>query len=120
MKKILFSVFLIVFLSFAGINSKEANAVLGFAGLPTIVNLTLTSANTEYSVTLPRNVGTITIQSRTSADFKIGVTSGQSGTTYFTIKSGNAYYETTIAMDGTTLYFQSPNAGQVIEIFYFN
>lgn len=87
---------------------------------PTVVNKTLTSSGTEYSVTLPNGAGALTVQSRTAADFKMATTSGASGTTYFTVKSGTAYYETRISSyKDVTLYFQSANAGQVIEIIYW-
>ncbi len=114
MKRILFSILLL--LTFV----PNVHAVQGFAGHPTIVNLTLTSASTEYSTTLPNDVGAITIQSRTAADFKMGTNPTESGTKYFTIKSGTAYYETSIGIQAKTLYFQSDNAGQVIEIIYLN
>lgn len=86
---------------------------------PVIINQTLTSANTEYSVSIPNGAGSITIQSRTAADFKMGITSGQSGTTYFTIKAGTAYYETRVSSYNATLYFQSTTAGQIVEIIYW-
>lgn len=87
---------------------------------PVIVNQTLTSASTEYSVTIPNGAGSVTIQSRTAADFKVGVTSGQSGTTYFTVKAGTAYYEMNVSSyNNVTFYFQSATAGQVIEIIYW-
>lgn len=90
------------------------------ASFPTVVNVTLTSANTEYTYNIPNDISTITVKSRTAADFKMATTSGQSGTTYFTVPSGLAYYETQIAsFNSHQLYFQSANAGQIIEIIYW-
>lgn len=100
------------------IPSPKAQAqVVGTSG--TVVNVTLTSANTEYSYALPMKVSSFTVKSRTSADFKLAFTSGTSGTTYFTIPSGSAYYENIVSNYGTTLYVQSTNAGQIIEIIYW-
>lgn len=118
MKKILASIILTVFL--LAVSIPCVYAVQGFAGHPNVVNVTLTSASTEYSTTLPADVGAITIQSRTNADFQMSFVSGTSGTNYFTVKAGTSYYETTIGIQSKTIYFQSANAGQVVEIVYLN
>jgi hypothetical protein len=88
-------------------------------GKPTVANVTLTLAGTEYTYTIPPRATAITIQSRTAADFKVSGTSGESGTTYFTVKAGTTYYETSVDNYGGKLYLQSANAGQVIEIIYW-
>lgn len=81
-----------------------------------IYNVTLTSANTEYSQTLTGYVSQITVQARTAADVKMAFNSGQSGTTYWTVKSSDAYYEITVGASDLTLYLQSTTAGVVVEI----
>lgn len=86
------------------------------ASRPNTENVTLTLAGTEYSYRIPNNVKSITVQSRTAADFKIAFRSGESSTNYFTVKSGTAWYEIDIDYVNGTLYMQSANAGQVIEI----
>lgn len=86
----------------------------------TVANVTLTSANTEYSYSITNGTGSITIKSRTAADFKMASGSGLSGSTYFTVPSGSAYYETYISSYKNTFYFQSANAGQIVEIVYWN
>ena len=85
----------------------------------TVANVTLTNAGTEYSLAVPTGASAVTIQSRTAADFKLATASGASGTTYLTIKSGTAYYESNVSAYHQTLYFQSANAGQVIEVIYW-
>jgi hypothetical protein len=84
----------------------------------TVQNVTLTAAGTEYSVAMPANTTSFTIKSRTAADFKMAVVSGSSATSYITVKSGEAYYEASFPTQPvvTRLYFQSANAGQVIEV----
>lgn len=81
-----------------------------------VYNLTLTSANTEYSLTLTGRVYQLTVQCRTAFDVKMGVASGTSGSVYFTIKSGDAYYEQIVQINEETLYFQSTQAGVVVEV----
>lgn len=84
-----------------------------------VANITLTSANTEYSFALPQGTGSFTVKSRSSASFQMSYTAGASGTNYFTVPSGSSYYETNVSAYGMSLYFQSANAGQIIEIVYW-
>ena len=81
-----------------------------------IYNLTMTSANTEYSQAFPAGCTKITVQCRDAYDVKICFTSGQSGTTYWTVKSGGGYWEDHISATLTTIYAQCATAGQVLEI----
>ena len=85
---------------------------------PTIYNLTLTTANTEYSQELPKRTVKIQVQSRNDNDMKISFVSGESGSKYFTIKGGQVYFDSEIFRpDGSyTLYVQSDVANEVAEI----
>lgn len=83
-----------------------------------VANVTLTTATTEYSYVLPNGVSEVTIQSRAAQDFKLAVDSGASGTTYFTVKSGAALVLRNFSSFNNTLYMQSANNGQVVEIIY--
>ena len=85
-------------------------------GIPRIYNVTLTNANQEYSQTLTGRVYQVNIQCRTASDVKLALSSGASGTTYFTIKSGMVYYEQIISSSSITVYLQSATAGVVVEI----
>lgn len=90
------------------------------SSMKAIVNtVTMTDADTEYSWAIPNGAGSFTVQCRNGYDIKICFTSGESGTTYFTIKTGSAYYETNVSSYGNTLYFQCAAAGQVLEIVYW-
>lgn len=79
-------------------------------------NLTLTSAGTEYSQALTGGVSQVTVQCRSANAVQMAFSFGQSGTTYWTIKSGDAYYEQIINASDVTLYLQSTTAGVVVEI----
>jgi len=97
------------------VSSVDSVAVVN-AVSPTIYNLTLTNANTEYSQTLPSNTTKYVIQCRSDDDIKMSFTSGESGTKYITIHGGQSYWEDLIKPSSLTLYFQSSTAGVVVEI----
>lgn len=98
-------------------------AVSGYPNKGKVINQTLTSSGVEYAVTLPNGTGGVSLQSRTAADFKLAFTSNESGTNYFTVKSGTVYNSPTLGLSSqagatlnTTIFLQSASAGQVVEI----
>lgn len=97
-----------------------ALAVPGYPTKCTVKNKTLTSGSTEYPYEIPSGIGSLTIQSRTAADFKLSYKSGESGSVYYTVKSGTVYKEGPVAVSSpnTVLYFNTASAGQVVEIIY--
>ena len=104
------------FVSLAAILLSLCGAAPQAGQIRRIYNLTLTDANTEYSQALTGYVSQVTLQCRTAVDVQMAVTSGQSNTTFWTVKSGDAYYEITIGASDVTLYFRSGTAGVVVEI----
>ncbi len=82
-----------------------------------VINKTLTNANTEYSQAIPDETRQLFISERSGgANVKVAMNANGSGTTYFTVKTGS-----TITLDKTylkskTLYMQSTTAGAVVEI----
>jgi hypothetical protein len=88
---------------------------MAFPGKPQVFNLTLTSADTEYSLTLPENTYKVMMQARGSADVKFSYVSGESGSTYFTVKSGQTYWDDNINT-ASTMYVQSGTASTVVEV----
>lgn len=82
---------------------------------PNIYNLTLTNANTEYSRALSSFSRKFMMQCRTLADLRVSFTSGESGTTYFTIPAGSSFNDNGIFSGVLTVYVQSPSAGVVVE-----
>jgi hypothetical protein len=86
---------------------------------PTVDTVSMTSANTEYSYELPQHTQEFWLKLRAIGyDMKVAMVAGESGTTYFTIRSGEIHKEKTKASK-TTLYFQSPEAAMTAEILSF-
>ena len=106
--------------------SSSAWAVTGYANKIRVLNKTLV-AGAEQAVTLPNNVSGLTMQSRTAADFKLGFVTTESGTNYFTVKSGTVFNSPVLGLStpggdattNTTFFIQSGTNGQVIEILYY-
>lgn len=84
-------------------------------GKSNIFNLSMPTANTEYSLVLPVYTTHLTIQARGNASVKICFTAGESGSTYFTIKAGGCYYDQNIRAN-KTLYAQSSADNEVLEV----
>lgn len=82
---------------------------------PIVYNVSMATANTEYSQALPTSTKRFTFQLRAANDCKLAFTAGQSGTNYITIKSGSSYTEEQLDAN-ITLYFQSAVATQMAEI----
>uniref|UniRef100_A0A6M3XX73 Tail protein n=1 Tax=viral metagenome TaxID=1070528 RepID=A0A6M3XX73_9ZZZZ len=91
-------------------------AMVNRAVTPNVYNVTMTSANTEYSQALPANTKKFLIKCRAAYDIKVCFTSGQSGITYVTVPAGMSYWEDLIQPSAITLYFQCATAAQVAEI----
>ena len=92
----------------------------GSAQFPLIVNLTLASANTEYSQEM-LGAKKFTIQCRTNFAVRFAYVAGKVAAptaSYITIKAGSVYWEDDISLD-KTLYFASSEAGVIVEIIYF-
>ena len=88
----------------------------------TVANVAMANANTEYNYALPANTKGFVIKLRAqSALLKLSFTSGQSGTTYVTIPQNDRYnsFDYNVDLDSKTIYFQSPSASQIAEIFVF-
>jgi len=82
-------------------------------------NVTLTSADTEYSQVLPDNTKRFTVQSRSSDDIRFAFVTGKVASPtapYFTLKTGQNYYESNLDLDSKTLYLASSSAGVIVEI----
>ena len=88
-------------------------------GKPTIANVSMTLADTEYSYTLPVGSVKFTFQLRQTiddgGDVQVAFVQGESNTTYMNIISGTSWTENSIK-GGGTLYFRSSQASRVAEI----
>jgi hypothetical protein len=85
----------------------------------TIFNIALGPINTEQSQALPADTKGFLIKSRGSAVLKLSFAVGESGTDYVTIPKNGVYHDefTTASL---TLYFQSPQTGDVVEIIAYS
>jgi hypothetical protein len=93
------------------------STVVEAATVPTLANVAMASAATEYSYILP--IGTLKyfIKLRGSARLQLAFTLGGSSTTYLTISPGCFYSDSGLNLTSTvTIFFQSPSAGQLAEI----
>lgn len=86
-------------------------------GRPTIANVDITLANTEYSYTLPTGTSRFEIKLRSiGVPLKICFVSAGSGTTYKNLPAGQSYREDSIKAGSNILYFQATSGSQVAEI----
>jgi hypothetical protein len=76
---------------------------------PTIYNVNMAIANTEYSLLLPSDAKGFMFKTRNGYDsVKLGLKSGESATNFITIPAGGTLELTEGYISGTTIYFQSP------------
>lgn len=119
MNKILFSIVAVLLII------PLAYATQGFPKHPNVINKTLTLSGIEYSIEFPQGTGDISMQSRTSNDFKVAVTPNLSNTTFYTVKSGTVYKGSPLGVESgeittnTKIYVQGSTASQVVEVLYW-
>jgi len=87
---------------------------------PTILTVTLTDADTEYSVDLPDGTRRFTMQPRSNDDVRFAFESGKVATPtepYATMKAGAPYTEEgDMCLHNFTVYLASSVAGVQVEI----
>jgi len=88
---------------------------------PTVYNVTLTNADTEYSQAMPANCRGFEFQCRTENDVRFAVVTGKVAAPtapYMTLKAGDYYASFPInqAASPSTLYLASSVAGVIVEI----
>lgn len=100
-----------------------SSAAAGLASPPSslltrgkIENVTIALANTEQSHTFPAYTKQFSIQARGSGKILMSYDVGTSGTVYRTIWAGTYSLVSEIGSAATTIYFQSPIAGLVVEL----
>jgi hypothetical protein len=102
--------------TFTSAGGQQSLTISG-ATTPTTVNVSMPLAATEYSYTLPAGCKQFIVKLRQLSSLKVAYVSGQSGTTYLEVPRGCFYAESGLTLStGVTLYFQSPAAGQVLEV----
>lgn len=83
---------------------------------PTIYNLPMTVAGTEYSQALSNATKKILIRSRDVSQIKFAFISGDTSLSWITIQPGAVYFEDNLSLDGAIIYLQSNKPAQVAEI----
>lgn len=94
------------------------STTLGFC---TEVVVTLTNANTEYSVTIPPGKKFYAFQARQNVDIRFSETIGKVATPtdpYLTLKSSFGWSRGDTLSSSKTIYFASGTAGTKVEVFY--
>lgn len=88
---------------------------------PTIYNLAMATAGTEYSQALPANLKKVVIRSRNFGTLKIAfVAAGTTAGPYFSIPAGSSYAIDAIYLFDAVLKVNSDSASDVAEILAFS
>jgi hypothetical protein len=102
--------------------SVVGGGVLEIAGsylTPTLYNVTMTNANTEYSQALPAKTKRFSIKTRDGTAFRTAFVAGKVAAPtapYETVPANWEYYEDLLYVTGLTLYFGCAAAGKIVEI----
>ena len=86
-------------------------------------NVTLTSADTQYSQALPSNTIAIEFQNRSNNDLRFSLVDGKVATPtapYSVLKAGQNYYKENLNLTGETIYFANSNAGDIVELLVWS
>lgn len=89
------------------------------ASTPTLYNVTLATANTEYSQALPANCRRVFFKCRTSKDIRWAWVTGKVATPtapYMTLNANSTYSSDDVNIASGTLYLASPSNNVVVEI----
>lgn len=78
-------------------------------------NVSIAVADTEQSLVLPTDITGYMIKTRGAGVLKLSHVSGESGTNY-TLIPGRANFTDDHRYQNLTIYFQSPTAGEVVEV----
>lgn len=89
-------------------------------GKPTIYNLVLTTAGTEYSQAIPEFSSKLMVKARSAVDIRLAFGSTETSDLYITIPAGQTYWDD-LVRTCTALYFQdATNDGTVVEILVWS
>jgi hypothetical protein len=102
-----------------GVNLSNITTVISSnapATTPTIIDITITLANTEQSYAFPANTKQYLMQYRSGGEIKYAFTAGQSGSSFLTIPVSGFQSSSEINTPSLVVYFQSPTAGTVFEV----
>lgn len=86
---------------------------------PSLVNRTLTNADTEYTIVLPTNCRAFTFRCTIAVDVRFAFAAGVVAaptSAYFTLPANAIYSKDGVMLAAVTLYLASPVAGAVIQL----
>lgn len=87
------------------------------ATTPTIYNVTLALAATEYSRPLSSATKQLTVRNRTgTSNVRMAFSPGGTSTDWVTLKAGAVYSQSELDLTGVTLYLRSDDPAQIIEV----
>lgn len=98
------------------ITRTSASVTVSAAQNTKITNLSMPTANTEYSHALTTNLKQIIIRARGIAELKLAFTATESGTKYLTIEKRASLSLSDLDLSSTTVYLQSSVANTTAEI----
>lgn len=90
------------------------------ATTPTIFNVAMPSANTEYSWALPANTKKFTVSLRENNEaYRLAFEAGRVAAPtapFLAVPAGGQYFEDHVWLTGMTLFFACPVAGRTVQI----
>lgn len=96
--------------------STTVRAKLVTATNPTIYNLAMAAADTEYAQALNTSTKKILIRMRTPARARIAFSIGATSSEWITLEPGSVYFEENLDLTDVTIFVRSAAANQVAEI----
>lgn len=96
-----------------------AAAVAAPATTPTVYNVTITTANTQYSQALPANTKSFSIKMQDNSAFRLAFVTDKVATPtapYLTVAAGFAHAQDRVLAAALTLYFANAAGSKVAEI----
>ena len=99
--------------------SRQIKPIVATAETPTIYNVTMTTADTQYSQALSAGVQKFIIHTRDGTAYRFAYVTGKVATPtapYFSMPANSIYSEDLISGDAKTLYFACASDAKVIEI----
>lgn len=106
-------------ISTAVLTSPNTSPTVGIISMPTVYNVALTLADTEYSQLLPAGTKKIAFQNRNNNTLRFYFVTGHVAVPtgdYCTVKPGQNFTEIDLNLQAVTIYFASNNAGDVVEL----
>lgn len=98
------------------VTTTTARAKVAAATTPTIYNLAMPTAGTEYSQELSKGTKKILVRARLKSRAQIAFVSGDTATLFFTLEPGAVFFEENLDLSDAIIYVQSTAANQVMEI----